>query len=253
MDELDTTYNANTPLSNGEPTLPSTTGVEDGEEIKEGEQEVEEIVETEVQHRRIWVLGNSGSGKTTLMWYVARHSPLCLFVNPQEFTLDGFKETTVETWKEDLIKYRYVDIRSIINQEQLEDFVTDFHEWSKVEGVKLLEQITLAIDECSTFGVKGKLSRPPWLTTVFTRSRKYYNVIACNHSTYQIGSFYFSNATLIFFMRTGQIKEEQDYLHKRFTPLVTDEQCKQAITTPYTFVVHSVNHDSYQPFAPINI
>ncbi len=231
------------------------TDTENIQENAGSEQPTTELQETDqvkqfnpqVEHTRALVLGNSGSGKTTLAWYLASQSAYCLFLNPQRQNLVGYQESSTESWKEDLKEKKYIQLPVGVNF-NLNEFIEEWH--TEIKTLNIPEKVTLAIDEISLFGCKGKLSSPPWLTTVATRSRVYYNVVLTNHSTYQMPNFIFNQMSYIFFMRTGSSKAELDYLAKWFTPL-KDPEMQEFLNKRYYFIVYDVNNIDYQPMNPI--
>jgi len=149
--------------------------------------------------------------------------------------------------EKDLVEQKHVQIKCPPGFD-MEEFMTDWYEWCKADGKKIEEQITLAVDEISLFGVKGKLSSPPWSVTAISRMRALCNVILCTHSTYQIPNYYFNNMSYIIFMRTGQAKAEQQYLDKWFTGA---EQYREILGKKYYYIIYDVNEDQYQPMNPL--
>lgn len=227
------------------------------EELPEDEMNEEDMFSGPSRdHMRFMILGNSGSGKTVYAWYLASKAPAVLFINPQKSNLPGFTEVGLDEYKERLSRGAEglpIHLQMQVGVDfDIEEFVNDWHTWASTEGAKLPYQLTLVVDEISLFGVRSKLSAPPWLTTVLSRSRIFYNVVVINHSTYQMPNWAFNQCTYVVFMRTGSSAAEKHYQGKWFTPLA-DEFYRNVLSEKYNSVIYNVNDNEYYAMGPIEL
>ncbi len=200
-----------------------------------------------MDHKRIIVIGRSGSGKSVMMRALGLKAPKALYINTQRNQMAApWKELKPgEGWAKELETLNHV----YMNPEKdwdIEAFVQNFYRYGQTNPGR-----TLLIDEITFWGMRGKLSAPPWMLTAVTRARTTMHTILSAHSCHQIGNVYLANCDAIVFFNSGQSMEaERDYLQKYYAPLTTPK-LRKWLETPYHYVLYDVKSDQYYPRPPV--
>jgi len=199
-----------------------------------------------MEHKRIIVIGRSGSGKSVMMRALGQKAPVACYVNTQRNPMAApWVEAKPEQWKKDMEEKRHVFI-SPEKDWDIETFVQAFYRNGQTNPGR-----TLLIDEITFWGMRGKLSAPPWMLTAVTRARSTMHTILSAHSCHQIGNVYLANCDAVVFFNSGQsMQAERDYMQKYYAPLTTP-RLRGHLEKPYHYVLYDVKQDKYWPRPPV--